>query len=109
MLTATVTVINVGTAAADHSIILFASPPRAGINGTQLHGLVGFERVRNLAPAASAKVAIPLTAWSLALADGKGVWGTQAGSWKIHANNGTNHDWEAQTAGSSATATLAIV
>lgn len=108
LLTATVTVSNVGTVAADHSVLVFASPPRAGVNGTQLHGLIGFERVRSLAPGASAKVAIPLTAWSLALADEDGLWGTQVGSWNIQANNGTKHDWDAQVAGSSAAAKLTV-
>ena len=110
LLTATVSVRNVGRIAADHSVLVFASPPRAGVNGTQLHGLIGFERVRNLAPGArEMKVHIPLTAWSLALADEEGTWGTQVGSWNIHANNGTKHDWDSQVAGSSVAAKLTVV
>jgi beta-D-xylosidase 4 len=110
LLTATVSVRNVGRVAADHSVLVFASPPRAGVNGTQLHGLIGFERVRNLAPGArEMKVHIPLTAWSLALADEEGTWGTQVGSWNIHANNGTKHDWDSQVAGSSVAAKLTVV
>ena len=102
LLTATVTVSNTGTKVADHSVLVFASPPNAGTNGTQLMGLVGFERIFALGAGASQSVEIPVTSWSLALADADGEWGTEAGAWTVSATNGTG-------AGSSAVhATLTV-
>ena len=90
LLTATVTVSNTGTKTADHSVLVFASPPNAGTNGTQLRGLVGFERIHGLAAGASQTVEIPVTSWSLALADADGEWGTETGAWTVSATNGSS-------------------
>jgi hypothetical protein len=82
-------VTNDGTREAGHSVLLFAAAPSAGQGGTPLKSLVGFERVSSLSAGAKQAVTISLTAWSLARADAKGVWGGESGAWTLSASNGT--------------------
>ena len=94
----TVALSNQGSRAADHAVLLFAAPPDAGKAGAPLKNLVGFERVRALAPGASTTVTIELTAWSVALADDDGVWGARVGGWSLTSSNGTTTDAKPQMA-----------
>ena len=96
--TVTVALSNQGSRAADHAVLLFAAPPGAGKAGAPLKNLVGFERVRALAPGASTTVTIELTAWSVALADDDGVWGARVGGWSLTSSNGTTTDAKPQMA-----------
>ena len=82
-------VANVGSRAAGHSVLLFAAPPNAGKDGSPINSLVAFERIPSVAAGDKATVTLALTAWSLALADTKGVWGGMTGNWTFSASNGT--------------------
>ena len=80
---ASITVTNTGAVAADHTALLFAVPPTAGVDGAPLKTLVGFERIAALAPGASATVAVPLSAYSFSYAALDGTRISIAGDWKL--------------------------
>ena len=101
LVNATISVTNLGSRSAAHSVLLFASPPNAGKDGAPLKSLVAFERIPALEPQASAVVSLPLNAWAFALADADGAWGATAGTWTLTANNGSK-------AGSEVSASLTI-
>ena len=50
LINATVSVTNLGSRSAAHSVLLFASPPNAGKDGAPLKSLVAFERILALEP-----------------------------------------------------------
>jgi hypothetical protein len=83
--TAAATVTNTGAVAADHTVLLFAVPPTAGVGGAPLRTLVGFERIAALAPGASATVAIPLNAYAFSYAAADGTRVSVAGAWLLEA------------------------
>ena len=77
--------------AADHSVLLFASPPDAGHNGHPIKTLVAFQRIHSLSPGGETTVTLHLDAWSLALADQNGVFNPVKGDWVLSADTGSDN------------------
>ena len=80
--TAEVAVTNTGRRAGSHSMLAYAVPPRAGVDGAPLRSLIGFEKVW-LEPGETERIAVPITAHDLTLTKLEGGRTAVAGSWTI--------------------------
>jgi len=84
-----VNVTNTGLFAGDDVIIAYMVPPNAGMNGTPIRYVVGFQRV-HLYPGQSQIVSFDISNQNLQVADVDGFFKTQIGEWRIHI--GSNED-----------------
>jgi len=77
------TVTNTGRVTSDVVLLAFVVGPNPGKNGNPLKTLVGFERVRGLAPGRNATVTFPVFAQDFSYANDDGVFEAQAGAWEL--------------------------
>ena len=77
-----VEVTNTGSIDADDVVLGLLKPPGAGVGGTPLQTLFGFERV-HLAPGASTTLSFTVNATQLALADAEGHASLHAGRYEL--------------------------
>eukprot|EP00039_Didymoeca_costata_P022768 m.347311 g.347311 ORF g.347311 m.347311 type:complete len:878 (+) comp32340_c0_seq1:121-2754(+) len=68
-----------------HSVLIFVSPPGAGVDGRPIKTLAGFARPQNLTFEGSMTVSLPLTAFDLSVVDNNGNRIAITGEWMVHA------------------------
>ena len=85
--TYTVTVKNTGKAASDYSAILYANTSTAGPAPYPAKWVVGFDRLKSIAPGASATLSIPITIGSLLRYDTTGRGLLYPGGYDLSLNN----------------------
>jgi beta-D-xylosidase 4 len=78
-----VTVRNSGVRRSDYSVLLFLTPPGAGLAGRPIQQLRQFERVATLPDGGSIAVELPLTCHDFALAGEDGVFAIVPGAWTL--------------------------
>ena len=83
-----VTVRNVGEVEAADVVLVYRTPPNAGVDGVPLREILGFERV-HLPPKGSATVRFPLASHDFELADEGGTFRRVAGRWALSAGGET--------------------
>ena len=82
--TVEIAVTNTGTRAGSHSVLTYAVPPNAGVDGAPLRSLIGFEKVR-LEVGETKRVVVPVTAHDLTLTKLSGGRAAVPGEWAIEA------------------------
>ncbi|KAL6720539.1 hypothetical protein ACLMJK_002463 [Lecanora helva] len=87
LLTYTVTVTNTGSVASDYTAILFANTTSAGPAPYPNKWVVGFDRLRSIAPGASATLTIPVSVGSMARYDSAGNMVLYPGDYELALNN----------------------
>ena len=83
-----VTVRNVGEVEAADVVLVYRTPPNAGVDGVPLREILGFERV-HLPPKGSATLRFPLSSRAFELADEGGTFRRVAGRWALVAGGET--------------------
>ena len=83
-----VTVRNVGEVEAADVVLVYRTPPNAGVDGVPLREILGFERV-HLPPKGSATLRFPLASHDFELADEGGTFRRVAGRWALVAGGET--------------------
>eukprot|EP00995_Heteronema_vittatum_P007909 NODE_3066_length_709_cov_253.750000_g2166_i0.p1 GENE.NODE_3066_length_709_cov_253.750000_g2166_i0~~NODE_3066_length_709_cov_253.750000_g2166_i0.p1 ORF type:complete len:189 (+),score=47.10 NODE_3066_length_709_cov_253.750000_g2166_i0:28-567(+) len=92
VVTAQVTIANLGEVDSDTVVILYLVPPPDSPKGSPLSQLAGFERVHLRAGERPKKLKIPITSHQLALADAKdGLLRVQPGTWRLRLVPGDYH------------------
>ena len=88
--TAKVAVSNTGARAGAHSVLAYAVPPAAGVDGAPLRSLIGFEKVW-LQPGETRVVAFTLTAHDLTLTASEGGRAAALGLWTVEVGDAECH------------------
>eukprot|EP00760_Papus_ankaliazontas_P031037 PhM_4_TR5169/c3_g1_i1/m.79927 len=80
--TVTFHISNTGSVDTDHVVLCYAAGPMAGQQGRPIKTLVGFQRIK-LSAGAATDVSFDLSSISLSVVDDNGQYGVESGAWRV--------------------------